>query len=203
MYSEEEGEFAVRTARETIENYVQRERDVSFDFPKSFEVKSGVFVTIDTFPGRELRGCIGYPEPFFPLKEALVKAAQEATRDPRFPPLSDRELNDIVIEVSLLTPPEEITVRRPREYLKEIVIGRDGLIARKGMSRGLLLPQVAVDWEWNAEEFLSNTCMKAGLTRDDWLNRDTRIYKFSAEVFGEESPRGEIERRILGGKDDH
>jgi uncharacterized protein (TIGR00296 family) len=203
MYSEEEGEFAVRTARETIENYVQRERDVSFDFPKSFEVKSGVFVTIDTFPGRELRGCIGYPEPFFPLKEALVKAAQEATRDPRFPPLSDRELNDIVVEVSLLTPPEEITVRRPREYLKEIVIGRDGLIARKGMFRGLLLPQVAVDWEWNAEEFLSNTCMKAGLTRDDWLNRDTRIYKFSAEVFGEESPRGEIERRILGGKDDH
>lgn len=203
MYSEEEGEFAVRTARETIENYVRRKGDFAFDFPQSYDIKSGVFVTIDTYPERELRGCIGYPEPFFPLKEALVKAAQEATRDPRFPPLSERELDGIVVEVSLLTPPEEINVRRPREYLKEIVIGRDGLIARKGMFRGLLLPQVAVDWEWDAEEFISNTCMKAGLRHDDWFDKDTRIYKFSAEIFGEESPRGEIERRILGGKDDH
>ncbi|MFQ6127484.1 MAG: TIGR00296 family protein [Thermoplasmata archaeon] len=202
MYSKEEGECAVLAARNTIENYVRGEDKYDVDFPKSFEEKSGVFVTIDTFPEIELRGCIGYPEPFFPLREAIVKAAQEATRDPRFPPLRENELDNIVIEVSLLTPPEEVIVKKPKEYLKSIVIGRDGLIARKGVFRGLLLPQVAIDWEWNVEEFLSNTCMKAGLRADDWLNRDTRIYKFSAEIFGEKTPRGEIERRVLGGKDE-
>ncbi len=202
MYSEEEGDLAVLAARKVVENYVRGEVQHDLDLPDGFEEKSGVFVTIDTFPARELRGCIGYPEPFFPLKEALVKASQEATRDPRFPPLREAELDDIVIEVSLLTPPEEVIVRKPKEILKSIVIGRDGLIARKGVFRGLLLPQVAVDWEWDVEEFISHTCMKAGLRSDDWLKGDTRIYKFSAEVFGEKTPRGEIERRVLGGKDD-
>ncbi|MEE8183451.1 MAG: TIGR00296 family protein [Thermoplasmata archaeon] len=202
MYSEEDGDLAVLAARKVVENYVRGEVQHDLDLPDGFEEKSGVFVTIDTFPARELRGCIGYPEPFFPLKEALVKASQEATRDPRFPPLREAELDDIVIEVSLLTPPEEVIVRKPKEILKSIVIGRDGLIARKGVFRGLLLPQVAVDWEWDVEEFISHTCMKAGLRSDDWLKGDTRIYKFSAEIFGEKTPRGEIERRVLGGKDD-
>lgn len=203
MYSEEEGERAVLGAREVIEKYVRGSTEYILDLPETFDEKSGVFVTIDTYPDRDLRGCIGYPEPFFPLKEALVKASQEATRDPRFPPLKEHELDEVVVEVSLLTPPEEMIVRRPRDYLKEIVIGRDGLIARKGPFRGLLLPQVPVDWEWEAEEFLTHTCMKAGLRPDEWLSRDTRIYKFSAEIFGEKTPRGEITRRVLGGKDDH
>ena len=203
MYSEDEGERAVHSAREVIEKYVRGSTDYVLDLPKTFEEKSGVFVTIDTYPDRDLRGCIGYPEPFFPLNEALVKASQEATRDPRFPPLKVHELDDVVVEVSLLTPPEEMIVKRPRDYVKDIVIGRDGLIARKGPFRGLLLPQVPVDWEWEAEEFLSHTCMKAGLRTDDWQNRETRIYKFSAEIFGEKTPRGEITRRVLGGKDDH
>ena len=138
MYSEEEGERAVLAARKVVEGYVRGEVQYDLDLPDGFEEKSGVFVTIDTFPARDLRGCIGYPEPFFPLREALVKASQEATRDPRFPPLREAELHDIVIEVSLLTPPEEILVRKPREYLKSIEVGRDGLIARKGVFRGLL-----------------------------------------------------------------
>ncbi|MCK4457718.1 MAG: TIGR00296 family protein [Thermoplasmata archaeon] len=203
MYSEEEGERAVLAARKVVEGYVRGEVQYDLDLPGGFEEKSGVFVTIDTFPAGDLRGCIGYPEPFFPLREALVKASQEATRDPRFPPLREAELDDIVIEVSLLTPPEEILVRKPREYLKSVVVGRDGLIARKGVFRGLLLPQVAIDWEWSSEEFISQTCMKAGLRSDEWLKGHARIYKFSAEIFGEKTPRGEIEKRVLGGKDDH
>ncbi len=203
MYSVEEGERAVLAARKVVEGYVRGEVQYDLDLPGGFEEKSGVFVTIDTFPAGDLRGCIGYPEPFFPLGEALVKASQEATRDPRFPPLREAELDDIVIEVSLLTPPEEILVRKPREYLKSVVVGRDGLIARKGVFRGLLLPQVAIDWEWSSEEFISQTCMKAGLRSDEWLKGDARIYKFSAEIFGEKTPRGEIEKRVLGGKDDH
>lgn len=202
MYSVEEGERAVLAARKVVEGYVRGEVQYDLDLPDGFEEKSGVFVTIDTFPARDLRGCIGYPEPFFPLKEALVKASQEAARDPRFPPLREAELDDIVIEVSLLTPPEEILVRKPREYLKSIEVGRDGLIVRKGVFRGLLLPQVAIDWEWDPEEFISQTCRKAGLRSDEWLKGDARIYKFSAEIFGEKTPRGEIERRVLGGKDD-
>lgn len=203
MYSEEEGERAVVAARNVVEGYVRGEMRFALDLPETFQEKSGVFVTIDTYPARDLRGCIGYPEPFFPLGEALVKASMEATRDPRFPPLKEGELDNIVIEVSLLTPPEELVVRKPKEYPKKIVIGRDGLIARQGVMRGLLLPQVAVDWEWGAEEFLSQTCLKAGLRPDSWLKDETRIYRFSAEIFGEKEPRGKVERRVLGGKDDH
>jgi len=202
MYSEEEGRLAVKIARNAIESYVKGKKMESFPIPKKFEDKSGVFVTINTFPEHDLRGCIGYPQPFFPLIKALVKAAEGATEDPRFPPLSVEELDKIVVEVSLLTPPELIEVKKPRDYLKKIKIGKDGLIAAKGPHRGLLLPQVPVEWKWDLEDFLSQTCMKAGLMPDAWLEKDTRIYKFQAEIFGEGEPRGEATRLTLGGENE-
>ena len=136
----------------------------------------GVFVTINK--QGELRGCIGFPEPVFPLGIALIKAARAAAfEDPRFEPLKEEELKDIEIEISVLTLPEKI---KPDPDL--IKVGEDGLIVKKGINSGLLLPQVATEYNWSAEEFLSQTCVKAGLPRDAWKSSEIEIQKFQAQI---------------------
>ncbi|UCF07271.1 MAG: TIGR00296 family protein [Thermoplasmata archaeon] len=199
MYSLEDGRFAVTTARKIVEAGASG-REYAIDAaPEIFKQKSGVFVTISTFPKHNLRGCIGYPEPVFPLIEALEGAAQSAAlRDPRFPPVREDELDGLVIEVSLLTPPELIQVDKPKQYVKEVKIGRDGLIVERGIAKGLLLPQVPAEWKWKTDEFLSHTCMKAGLPADCWLAEGTKIYKFTAEIFAETEPNGEVVLKQLG-----
>jgi hypothetical protein len=191
----EEGKFAVSLARKVIENWVKnREVLEPKDYPKSFERKSGVFTTLHTYPSKDLRGCIGFPEPVFPLIKAIVQSAIEATQDPRFPPLGSEELNKIIVEVSVLTPPELIEVNKPEDYPKKIKIGKDGLIVRKGFHSGLLLPIVASQYGFDEGTFLRHTCLKAGLPANEWMERDTKIYKFQTEVFTEKKPRGEIVR---------
>ncbi len=184
-----DGKKAVEIARKTIELWVnEKKRYEPKDYPKSFNEKSGVFVTIYTYPEKNLRGCIGFPEPVYPLIKALIDSAISATQDPRFEPLNKEELNKIIIEVSILTKPELIRVDNPKDYVKEIRIGRDGLIIRRGFFSGLLLPQVATEYGWNAEEFLSQTCVKAGLTPDVWLDDETKVYKFQSLIFSEDKP---------------
>ncbi|HSA35231.1 MAG TPA: TIGR00296 family protein, partial [Methanomassiliicoccales archaeon] len=191
---DQEGGMAVKLARRAIDAET-RDLDVDrFDVPDGFRRMSGAFVTLKTFPGDELRGCIGYPEPVFPLAEAILRAAQGACHDPRFPTLRPEELDQVVVEVSVLTPPMELKVDDRREVPKAIVIGRDGLIMERGMYRGLLLPQVPVEWEWDVTTFLEQSCLKAGLPPDMWLDRKTRIFTFQAEIFHEESPYGQILR---------
>lgn len=201
MYTLEEGTLAVSIARRVVEGWVQgnkKEFKPPRELPESFQRDSGVFVTINTFPEHELRGCIGYPEPVMPLIDAIVDSARSAsTRDPRFPPITAKELDRIVVEVSLLTPPELIHVKSPKEYLEVIKIGRDGLIADNGILRGLLLPQVPVEWKWTVHEFLDHTCNKAGLPMDAWTDPETKMYRFQAEIFDEVKPRGEIAARPL------
>jgi uncharacterized protein (TIGR00296 family) len=197
MYSDAEGELAVRMARGAIESYVRRRPLAPVPVPASFEAESGVFVTVNTYPGEALRGCIGYPNPFYPLAKAIVKAAEGATEDPRFPTLAEDELERIVVEVSILTPPELIEAKKPKHLPPLVRIGVDGLIAARGPARGLLLPQVPVEWKWDAEEFLAQTCMKAGLTPDAWLDAETRFYRFQSEIWAETAPRGPIVRRTL------
>ena len=97
-----------------------------------------------------------------------------------------------MIDVTALTPPEEITYGSPAELIKMVKIGRDGLIARKGRMSGLLLPQVPVEWGWNVEDFLSHTCSKAGLSPDEWRRGTVTFERFSGRVFGEKTPGGEI-----------
>lgn len=198
MYSLEDGKFAVKTARRFIETAVSGREFDPDDVPKIFQQKSGVFVTINTHPMHSLRGCIGYPEPIFPLIDALKRASKSAALDdPRFPPVKEEELDKVVMEVSLLTPPELVQVKKPKHYLKEVEIGRDGLIVERGYRKGLLLPQVPIEWKWKADEFLSHTCMKAGLLPDCWLEEGTKIYKFTAEIFAEVEPHGEIIEKKL------
>lgn len=195
--NEKEGERAVRIARQTIEAEAKDDDPGQIDAPGSFRERRGVFVTIHTFPDMALRGCIGYPEPVFSLGKALVKAAQGACHDPRFPYLRAQELSSIVVEVSILTPPEEIKAEDRKELPAMVKVGQDGLILEMGYFRGLLLPQVATEWDWDSETFLAETCVKAGLTPDCWLDKSSKVYKFQAEIFAEAEPRGKINRKII------
>jgi len=193
----DEGEVLVKLARDSIKSYLRSRRlpTAPANVPSKLSEKSGVFVTLKKAKeGMSLRGCIGYTYPNKQLVDATIESAIEAaTNDPRFEPVSLRELDsEIVIEVSVLTPPVELSVNHPREYPNRIIVGRHGLIVRRGIYQGLLLPQVAVEWRWDPEEFLSNCCLKAALPPDAWLERDTKIMIFEAKIFRENSPNGPI-----------
>jgi AmmeMemoRadiSam system protein A len=138
---------------------------------------AGAFVTLH-IKGK-LRGCIGYPEPELPLVEVVERCAVSAAlSDPRFPPLTVAEWSDVDLELSVLGPIERV------DDIREVVVGRDGLIAEFGRRRGLLLPQVAIEWNWDANEFAAQTCIKAGLPSDAW-QKGAKLFRFEAEVFGE------------------
>ena len=142
---------------------------------------------------KEKRGCIGYP---YPVK-ALCVAVQEVTvaaasQDPRFVPISKDEINRIAIEVSVLTTPEEIKIDKRENLPERIRIGTDGIIISRANLSGLLLPQVATEYCMDAETFLSEACMKAGLPPDSWLLPDVSVARFQAEVFSEVEPCGEV-----------
>ena len=199
MYSDENGTYLVKLARQTVEGYVTKKTkpEVPDDVPEALTAKSGVFVTLNSITGEhvELRGCIGRPYPTQPLVEATIDSAVDAsTNDPRFPPVTQRELDSILVELSILTPPKRINWSKPQELMDHVKIGRDGLIASRGMWRGLLLPQVPVEWGWNTKQFLEHTCNKAGLPLDAWKDTKTEFMSFQAEIFGEETPKGEILR---------
>jgi uncharacterized protein (TIGR00296 family) len=194
-FSDEEGEWLVRTARRVLERFFETGDVVYFDPPTDLLKRPfGVFTTIKRYPSGELRGCIGYPEPIKPLYRALSDTAVlAATDDPRFPPMTAEELDSVTIEVSALTPPKLLDV--PKDELpKHIKVGRDGLIIRYGPYSGLLLPQVPVEEGWDAITFLNYTAMEAGLPPDAWRWPDTDIYTFQAEVFAEEFPKGPVKR---------
>lgn len=188
----DEGILAVKAARTSIEAETQGIMP-EIDLPDSFDRKSGVFVTINTYPSGDLRGCIGYPEPVFPLKDALIHSAESACHDPRFMPLSFKESINCTVEVTILSEP--VLMECPKEEIpKNIVIGRDGLIIQFGRRRGLLLPQVPVEWGWDVKEYLQQICYKAGLPDDAWKLKDSMMWTFTGEIFHETSPRGEIVR---------
>lgn len=199
---DEWGEFLVRLARRAVEEYVRHKRVIEppEDTPPELWEKMGVFVTLNRHnvpPQMALRGCIGFPLPIYPLVEATIKAAiYAAVDDPRFPPVQPEELDELTVEVSVLTPPEPVE-GPPEERPKKIKVGRDGLLIEKGIYSGLLLPQVPVEWGWDEEEFLAQTCWKAGLPPDCWLDPDTKVYRFTAEIFEEEYPRGPVRRKPL------
>jgi AmmeMemoRadiSam system protein A len=139
--------------------------------------RGGAFVTLRS--GEELRGCVGHIEMDEPLVDVVRRSAVAAcSTDPRFAAVAASELPQIALELSLLGPLEPIAGP------EEIEIGRHGLVVEKGGHRGLLLPQVATEWNWNARQFLEHTCRKAGLSPDAW-KLDAKLWRFEAEVFGE------------------
>ena len=195
--SQNEGTFLVKLARKAVEEYLKtgRHAKIPMDASEKILKPCGVFVTINKLNGdqKALRGCIGFPYPTTPLVEAVVESAiSAATQDPRFPPVSLNELDHVVFEVSVLTPPETVEVKNPKEYCSQIKVGEDGLIVERGVCKGLLLPQVPVEWEWDEETFLCQCCLKAGLPPDSWLVQGTKIYKFSSIIAEELSPKGDV-----------
>ena len=191
LLTEEEGKEGLRLARQAIEKHLSENRRLKAEevhVPASFEEDRGVFVTLNKHG--DLRGCIGYPYPVFKLKDAIIDAAiSAAVSDPRFPPVTKEEFEDIVIELTILTTPQVLKAAKPKDLPKQIEIGRHGLIVKKGMYQGLLLPQVATEYEWSAEEFLCQTCWKAGLPQDAWLDKDTEVSTFEGQIFKEENTR--------------
>jgi uncharacterized protein (TIGR00296 family) len=186
--SDSDGVFLVKTARTAVTEFLSTGNRIKLEseHEKKFSFNSGVFVTLNNTDG--LRGCIGFPMPDKKLSNGIIDAAiAAATEDPRFSPVKTNELSDIVFEVTVLTPPVEITVTDPMEYLEKIKVGRDGLIIRNSFSSGLLLPQVPVEYGWNVEEFLQHTCEKAGLEKDTWKNEKVKIEKFEGIVYKEET----------------
>ena len=193
--SDSDGVILVKTARNAVTEFLSNGNRMKLEsaLEEKFSFNSGVFVTLNNPDG--LRGCIGFPMPEKKLSHAIVEGAiAAATEDPRFPSVKTNELNDIVFEVTVLTPPIDIDVYDPMEYLEKIKVGRDGLIIRHSFSSGLLLPQVPVEYSWSTEEFLQHTCEKAGLARDTWKNESVKIEKFEGIIFKEETPNGTIVR---------
>jgi uncharacterized protein (TIGR00296 family) len=193
----DEGRAAVRLARETLESHVRGAPRRPVVRPGIFAEKRGVFVTLNIVErgAKQLRGCIGYPEPIKPLGEAIQDVTIYATEDPRFPsPVAEEELDRIEVEVSVLTLAQEIRAPRRQDLPSKIRLGVDGLIVSNSFTSGLFLPQVATEQGWDQETFLSEACGKAGLPLDSWLMEGTKVQVFQAEVFAEEAPRGAVIR---------
>ena len=210
MILDEEGEKAVKLARTVVEAHLDwltspgstHDRNANNDYdniePNRDAESYGVFVTlnyIDSHKQEHLRGCIGFPIAEKSLYRSIIDASiAAATQDPRFPPVDKKELAEIVFEVSILTPPEQIKVQNPMEYLNAIKIGRDGLILTWRYGSGLLLPQVPVEFKWDIEEYLANLCYKAGAPPDIWLMSDSKLYSFQANIYRESDPNGNVVR---------
>lgn len=167
-------------ARQTLKDYFEKGKTPSFHVKNEvLKKKFGAFVTLKR--GFKLRGCIGQIDAVEPLYKVVSKMAlASAFNDPRFPSLTYDELEKVKIEISVLSPFKKVS------SIEEIEVGRDGLFVCRGPWSGLLLPQVATEYGWTREEFLQQTCLKAGQETDSWKRNDCEVYRFSAQVFGEE-----------------
>jgi uncharacterized protein len=194
MLGSDDGALSVRLARAAVASALgaAAEAPTPGAIPPRFGERRGVFVSWYEHPGRRLRGCVGYPQPVLSLAEGVREAAVAAAlEDPRFPPVTAPELPSLVAEVSVLTPFESVGLAdRPGA----VRVGRHGLVVESGRYRGLLLPQVAPEQGWDAEQLLAGTCEKAGLEPGSWRLAQVAVYRFEAEVFRERSPGGPVDR---------
>jgi len=176
-YSQAERQLLLRLARDSIQSALEN-RDLDLTPPSAHLAEPrGAFTTLH-LEGK-LRGCIGYVLPTDSLYKTVADTARAAAfEDPRFEPVALSEAPHLKVEISVLSPLQPI---RP----DEVVVGRHGLVVSQGNHRGLLLPQVAPEWDWDRETFLAQTCLKAGLPPDAWQH-GAQLQGFTAEVFGEE-----------------
>lgn len=177
--SEEQKSFLLGIARKTVVSYVKDRSKPGFDVKDPLLLEKGAaFVTLKI--DDNLRGCIGHTEAHIPLWECVRDMAVAAcSQDPRFPPVTKEDLAVLSYEITVLTPMQKV------ESIDDILVGRDGLMMEKGFNRGLLLPQVPVEWGWNRDEFLSHTAQKAGMPMDAWKDGSVTIYSFQGLVFSD------------------
>lgn len=178
--SEDEKEILLKTARSVITAQVLGTSAEYMESTEKLDTVCGAFVTLHK-EGR-LRGCIGNIIGVHPLLVTIKRmAVASAFNDPRFPPLQAGELDQIDIEISVLSPLHEI------ESVDEIIVGTHGIYLEHPFGSGLLLPQVATEQGWDRDTFLEHTCFKAGLAGDSWRSPETRLSIFSATIFGEKT----------------
>ncbi len=196
-YSIEQGSKLVKAARNSIELYL-----TTYNFDRKILEKTitehdninGVFVTIEHYPTRTLRGCMGFAEPKEKLSKALIDAAiAAAAEDSRFVPVSHMEFEHMVVEVSILDKPKLIIASTEAAIKNSIKIGRDGLILKYGYHEAILLPNVPIENNWTKEKYLDNLCIKAGLKEHVWKTGQAKLYAFTTQIFREKEPRGEVE----------
>jgi len=170
--------FLLRLARQSIEHYLKSGKTLRENIEDEYlQEKRGAFVTLKV--NEELRGCIGYPLPYKPLYETIIEVSMAAaTQDHRFQPLTYEELKETKIEISVLSLPQLI------KDVKEIEVGQHGIVISKGLNKGLLLPQVPLEYNWDRETYLRHGCLKAGLDEDEW-KKGAQIEVFEAQVFSE------------------
>lgn len=179
LLSKEQQKFLLDLARQAIEHHLKTGKPLDVKIKdKALQEKRGAFVTLKI--DDQLRGCIGYPLPYKSLYETIMDVAvSAATQDFRFQPMAQEELPKTTIEISVLSLP------KPIKDVQEIEVGKHGIIVSKGLFKGLLLPQVPVEWNWDLETYLRHGCLKAGLEEDEW-KKGALIEIFSAQVFSEE-----------------
>lgn len=182
--SEKQKEKILEIAKKAVYEYVLTGKKLSGDYvrkyiPEIFNKKEGIFVTI--YKLKELRGCIGFTYPVNAFGDALIESAVlSASADPRFEPINKKELDKLSFEVTILGKPEPLD----KEKIKyDIQIGKDGLIVSNPYTKGLLLPQVAVEENLDSISFLEYTCIKAGLDKDAWKESSVKVYKFKGDYF--------------------
>jgi uncharacterized protein len=195
--TDQDGQLLVSTARKIVTEFVNAGTRLTLgkDIESKLSFDAGIFVTLNS--KNDLRGCIGFPLPR-KISQALPEAAiAAATEDPRFSPIEKSELDTITFEVTILTPPQEITTDDPSTLPEKIKVGRHGLIIKQGYHSGLLLPQVPVEYGWTERQFLDHTCQKAGLPEKCWLQKQTRVFSFEGIIFKETKSSGSIIREEL------
>ena len=195
--SETYGEKLVKLARKAVEKYLNESVVINADNSYGLTQKAGVFVTLNYLSNNKeyLRGCVGFPLAEKTLHQSVIEAAiAAATQDPRFEPINKKDIENIIFEVSVLSPPEKIEVQNPKDYKNHIKIGRDGLILKCKYGSGLLLPQVPVELNWDIDEYLANICYKAGAPPDAWLMPESQLYKFGAIIYKEFEPNGNVKK---------
>jgi AmmeMemoRadiSam system protein A len=179
MLSKTETDILLKIARKAIVHQVKGDDySPTQKEEKALNVHSGCFVTINQ--AGHLRGCIGNFQSQQPLyREVTTMAVAAACQDPRFPPMNLQDLDNFSLEITILSPLEQIS------DINQIEVGTHGIYIIKGLNRGVLLPQVATEYGWDRETFLRQTCAKAGLIDDAWQQPDVEIYIFSGQIIHE------------------
>lgn len=177
MFNSKQKKELLALARQAIESRFTKEALIYPDDP-AYTIQTGIFVTLHKFG--ELRGCIGYVKGYKDLVPSIIEMSRSAAfHDPRFASVQADEMNDIEIEISVLS---EMTLIKDTD---EIIIGRDGLMLNHPYGSGLLLPQVPVEWHWDLATFLNQICYKSGLPSGSWKDDKAQLYRFTAEIFSE------------------
>ncbi len=190
MLNSESVRELIALGRKAVEAFLEgKELKVRNYIKSEYSFKRGIFTTLLIYPQKELRGCVGIPYPSYPLWEAVIRTSiSSAFEDPRFKPLIRSELSNVIWEISLLGSLEEVK-ENPEDSIK---VGKHGVLVEYGQRKGLLLPQVAVEYTLTSEEFLNRACLKAGLEENLWKREKVKIFRFEADIYREVEPCGEV-----------